>query len=219
MYAVIKTGGKQYKVAAGDKIKVEQIPADIGAQLTLDQVLAVGLGAEIQVGTPLVAGATVTAQVLSEGRHDKVRIFKMRRRKHYQKRQGHRQNYTELLISAISSSLGTVTATVATAAAPVAAAVAAPAKASKKAAGGDDLVKIEGIGPKINELLLAAGISTFEQLANTPVEKLKEILAAAGPRFAVHDPATWPEQSALAAKGDWDAFKTLTDELNAGKRK
>ena len=103
MYAVIRTGGKQYKVAAGEKIKIEQIAADVGQEIVIDQVLAVGEGAELQVGTPLVAGASVRATVLAHGRHDKVRIFKMRRRKHYQKRQGHRQNFTEIEISAVSA--------------------------------------------------------------------------------------------------------------------
>ncbi|MEN9879521.1 MAG: ribosomal protein [Pseudomonadota bacterium] len=102
MYAVIKTGGKQYRVAAGEKIKVEQIPAEVGTKITLDQVLMVGEGEAVKIGAPLVAGASVSATVLSQGRHDKVRIFKMRRRKHYQKRQGHRQNYTELQIDTIA---------------------------------------------------------------------------------------------------------------------
>jgi large subunit ribosomal protein L21 len=102
MYAVIKTGGKQYKVAAGEKIKIEQIAADVGQEIVIDQVLAVGIGAELKIGAPLVAGATVVATVLAHGRHDKVRIFKMRRRKHYKKSQGHRQNYTELSISAVN---------------------------------------------------------------------------------------------------------------------
>jgi len=102
MYAVIKTGGKQYKVAAGEKLKVEQIPADIGTDITLDQVLALGAGDTIKFGAPLIEGATVLAKVLAQGRHDKVKIFKMRRRKHYQKRQGHRQNYTELQIVSIN---------------------------------------------------------------------------------------------------------------------
>ena len=102
MYAVIKTGGKQYKVAAGDKIKVEQIAADVGQEIVFDQVLAVGNGAELKVGTPLVSGATVTVTVLSHGKHDKVHIFKMRRRKHYKKSQGHRQSFTQLEISAIN---------------------------------------------------------------------------------------------------------------------
>ena len=103
MYAVVKTGGKQYRVAAGEKIKVEQITADVGAEIVLSEVLAVGTGSELKVGTPLVSGAAVTAKVVSQGRGDKVRIFKMRRRKHYQKRQGHRQYFTEFEISAIQA--------------------------------------------------------------------------------------------------------------------
>jgi large subunit ribosomal protein L21 len=102
MYAVIKTGGKQYKVIAGEKLKIESISADVGQEITLDQVLAIGAGADLTIGTPLVVGASVPATVLSHGRHDKVRIFKMRRRKHYQKRQGHRQNYTEIQIGAVN---------------------------------------------------------------------------------------------------------------------
>ncbi len=101
MYAVIKTGGKQYRVASGQKIKVESIVGDVGAHVTLDQVLAVGDGSNVQLGTPLVAGATVMATVLAQGRHPKVRIFKMRRRKHFQKHAGHRQNFTELRIDSI----------------------------------------------------------------------------------------------------------------------
>ena len=103
MYAVIKTGGKQYRVAAGEKIKVEQIPADVGSEITIDQVFMVGEGESVKIGTPVVSGASVTATVVSHGRHDKIKIFKMRRRKHYQKHQGHRQNYTELRIEAISA--------------------------------------------------------------------------------------------------------------------
>ena len=96
MYAVVKTGGKQYRVVAGDKLKVEQIPADVGAEVILDQVLMVGEGDSVRLGQPTLAGATVKATVVSHGRGEKVKIFKMRRRKHYQKHQGHRQGYTEL---------------------------------------------------------------------------------------------------------------------------
>ncbi|WP_432785470.1 50S ribosomal protein L21 [Oligella sp. MSHR50489EDL] len=103
MYAVIKTGGKQYRVTPGQKLKVEQIPADIGQEISLDQVLSVGEGESLKVGSPLVEGATVTAKVLAHGRHDKVKIFKMRRRKHYRKSQGHRQNFTEIEISAVNA--------------------------------------------------------------------------------------------------------------------
>jgi large subunit ribosomal protein L21 len=202
MYAVIKTGGKQYRVAAGEKIKVEQIAADVGQEIVIDQVLAVGNGADIRVGTPLVSGATVTATVLAHGKHDKVGIFKMRRRKHYQKHQGHRQNYTELFISCIASAQGESKADV-------------PAIAAKP----DDLEVIEGIGPKIAAILAKGGITTFQQLADASTDTLKGMLIAAGSRFASHDPTTWGEQAKLAAAGDWDAFKKLTDELVAGKRK
>jgi large subunit ribosomal protein L21 len=102
MYAVIRSGGKQYKVAAGEKIKVEQIVAEVGQEVVIDQVLAVGRGADLKVGTPLLSGATVKATVVAHGLHDKVRIFKMRRRKHYQRHGGHRQRYTELQIGAVS---------------------------------------------------------------------------------------------------------------------
>jgi large subunit ribosomal protein L21 len=102
MYAVIRTGGKQYKVAPGEKLKIEQIRADVGAEVVLDQVLMVGDGASVRLGQPVVAGASVKATVLAHGRGDKVTIFKMRRRKHYQRTQGHRQNYTEIRVDAIA---------------------------------------------------------------------------------------------------------------------
>jgi large subunit ribosomal protein L21 len=101
MYAVVKTGGKQYRITPGEKLKVEQMTADVGAQVVLDQVLMVGEGENVRLGQPTVAGATVNATVVSHGRGEKVEIFKMRRRKHYQKHQGHRQNYTELKIDSI----------------------------------------------------------------------------------------------------------------------
>ncbi|MFA7242960.1 MAG: 50S ribosomal protein L21 [Sulfuricellaceae bacterium] len=103
MYAVIKTGGKQYRVTPGEKLKIEQIPADIGSEIVLDQVLMVADGEDTKVGAPLVAGATVTATVVSHGRGEKIKIFKMRRRKHYRKTQGHRQNFTEIRIEAIAA--------------------------------------------------------------------------------------------------------------------
>ncbi|MGB8855501.1 MAG: 50S ribosomal protein L21 [Burkholderiales bacterium] len=102
MYAVIKTGGKQYRVISGEKLKIEQIPADVGAEITMDQVLMMGEGDSVKIGTPILSGVSVKAKVISHGRHDKVQIFKMRRRKHYQKHQGHRQNYTEIQITGIS---------------------------------------------------------------------------------------------------------------------
>jgi large subunit ribosomal protein L21 len=101
MYAVIKTGGKQYKVAAGQKIRVESLAADVGSEVQLSEVLSVGMGDQIKFGTPLLADSIVKATVVAHGRADKVTIFKMRRRKHYQKHQGHRQNYTLIEILSI----------------------------------------------------------------------------------------------------------------------
>lgn len=103
MYAIIKTGGKQYRVAAGEKLKVEKLAGDIGSEFLIDQVLLVGAGDEVKVGTPLVSGASVSAKVLAHGLGDKIKIFKMRRRKHYEKNQGHRQGYTEIEITGISA--------------------------------------------------------------------------------------------------------------------
>jgi large subunit ribosomal protein L21 len=103
MYAVIKTGGKQYRVVEGETLKVESIDGDVGGAIVLDKVLMVGNGDTVSVGKPLLSGATVKATIIANGRHDKVTIFKMRRRKHYQKHQGHRQNFTEIRIDGISA--------------------------------------------------------------------------------------------------------------------
>ena len=103
MYAIIKTGGKQYRVAVGDKLKVETLTAEVGSQGVISDVLAVSDEAGLKVGAPILEGASVTATVVSHGRGDKVRIFKFRRRKHSMKSAGHRQNYTELKIEAIAA--------------------------------------------------------------------------------------------------------------------
>jgi large subunit ribosomal protein L21 len=101
MYAVIKSGGKQYRVKAGEQVRVEALAAEVGSTVSLEEVLLVGTGDGVKVGAPLVSGAMVKATVVSHGRGDKLRIFKLRRRKHYQRTQGHRQGYTELRIDDI----------------------------------------------------------------------------------------------------------------------
>jgi large subunit ribosomal protein L21 len=103
MYAVIQTGGKQYRVSEGDTLKVEKLGAEAGASLALDKVLVVADGDEVKVGAPFVEGATVTATVAGHGRAKKVHIIKFRRRKHHLKHQGHRQWFTELKITGISA--------------------------------------------------------------------------------------------------------------------
>ena len=101
MYAIIRSGGKQYRVKSGEQVRVEALAAEVGSTVSLEEVLLVGTGDGVKVGAPLVSGAKVKATVVSHGRGEKVKIFKLRRRKHYQKTQGHRQSYTELRIDDI----------------------------------------------------------------------------------------------------------------------
>jgi large subunit ribosomal protein L21 len=101
MHAVIKTGGKQYRVSAGDKLNVETLPAAAGAEIAFDQVLMLGDGDAAEVGTPYVAGAKVMAKVLEHGRGEKIRVIKFKRRKHYRRQMGHRQNYTRIEIVSV----------------------------------------------------------------------------------------------------------------------
>ena len=101
MYAVIKTGGKQYRVSAGDVLRVETLSAEEGAIWTFDQVMMISDGDDLNIGTPIIEGAKVEAQIRSHGRAKKIEIIKFRRRKHHQKRTGHRQNYTEICIQSI----------------------------------------------------------------------------------------------------------------------
>jgi large subunit ribosomal protein L21 len=102
MYAVIKTGGQQYRVATGDLIRVAKLPAEPGAEIVLDQVLILGGGDTVRIGSPVLAGAAVQATVVGHGRLEKISIFKLRRRKHSKRTQGHRQHYTEIKITGIS---------------------------------------------------------------------------------------------------------------------
>lgn len=103
MYAVIFSGGKQYRVQEGDTLKLETLPAEEGGTINFDQVLMIGGGDKAKIGSPYLKGAKVTATVVSHGRHKKVHILKFRRRKHHMKRQGHRQNYTEVKITQITA--------------------------------------------------------------------------------------------------------------------
>jgi len=101
MYAVIKTGGRQYRVMQGETLRVEKLAGDVGAAIKFEEVLLVGSGEDISLGAPFVAGAMVAATIKSHGRGEKIRIIKFRRRKHHQKQMGHRQYYTEVEIGEI----------------------------------------------------------------------------------------------------------------------
>ncbi|MEX0285640.1 MAG: 50S ribosomal protein L21 [Paracoccaceae bacterium] len=178
MFAVLKTGGKQYRVQSGDQLRVEKLAADAGETIQFNEVLMLG-GDSPVVGAPLVEGAAVQAEVLDQIKGDKLIHFVKRRRKHSSKRtKGHRQKLTLIKITDILASggdatgvkaavgAGSVSAAPAAAAAPKAAAkVEAPAEAPVAEAGADDLKKLSGVGPALEKKLLAAGITTFAQIA------------------------------------------------------
>jgi large subunit ribosomal protein L21 len=209
MYAVIKTGGKQYRVAANDKILIEKLEGVSGDQIHFDQVLMVGAGADVQVGAPLVAGATVVGEIEKQARGPHLIIFKKRRRKHYRRRNGHRQDLTSVTITEILVG-GAKPSGKAKAAKPAAVADAAPKVAAPKAAAaasGDDISLIGGIGPKIHKALTEMGITTFAQIAAwTPadVERIEADIKQKG-RVARED---WIEQAKELMAGKPPRAKT-----------
>ena len=103
MYAVVRTGGKQIRVAPGDRVRIEKLPGDVGQDVELDEVLLVASEGDLKIGTPMVAGAKVTGTITAQSRHPKITVFKMKRRKGYRRIQGHRQDYTEVLVGDIQS--------------------------------------------------------------------------------------------------------------------
>ena len=198
MYAVIKTGGKQYRVAPGDTLFVESLEAGEGEAVALDQILMIVDGDKVSVGSPTVDGADVQAQVVAHGRGKKVKIIKFRRRKHYRRQAGHRQNFTQLLITSIngvaapakaaSKSPAAKSAPVDTSKAdkkpaPAKAAAASTAAASTEApkfldapnGEPDDLKKISGVGGVLEGKLNALGIYHFSQIAALTDDEISNI--------------------------------------------
>ncbi len=182
MYAVIKTGGKQYKVSEGDILRVEKLDAEEGATVELGDVLMLGDESDIQVGAPMIEGAHVSATVKSQGRGKKVTIIKFKRRKHHRKQMGHRQSFTELEITGVSVTGGTKKAAPAKAVAKPAAKKAAPEKSTATTSflsapdgEADDLKLISGVGPKLEEKLNAFGIYHFHQIANFTAEDILKV--------------------------------------------
>ncbi|NKB77246.1 MAG: 50S ribosomal protein L21 [Gammaproteobacteria bacterium] len=165
MYAVVETGGKQYKVAVGDKLKVEKIDSEAGTSIDFDRVLMIADGDHVTVGSPLVE-TSVTGTVLCHGKNKKIRVFKMKRRKNYRRTQGHRQLFTEIEITAIGDNKAIPKDTTQIKAAP--AVVADPT-------GGDVLTTINGIGPVIEKKLHGLGITTFQQISELDQEAIDSI--------------------------------------------
>ncbi|WP_372756826.1 50S ribosomal protein L21 [Mariniflexile sp.] len=216
MYAIVEIAGQQFKVVKDQKVFVHRLQTEEGKQVAFDNVLLIGDGDNVTVGAPAIDGAQVGAKVLKHLKGDKVIVFKKKRRKGYRKKNGHRQSLTEIVIESIAAS-GAKKAAPAKAEkkAEVAAPKAEAKPAAKKAAGkADDLKKVEGIGPKIAETLVAAGITTFAELAESTPEKIAEIIADVRGN---HVTDTWPAQAKLAAEGKWDELAKWQDELNGGK--
>ncbi len=212
MYAVIKTGGKQYKVSEGDYLRVEKLDAEEGATVELDNVLMLGNGDDITVGTPMIEGAHVSATVKSQGRGKKITIIKFKRRKHYRKQAGHRQSYTELEITGISSTGG---AKKAAPAAKPAAEKAVPAKEAATTASisflsapngeADDLKKISGVGPKLEEKLNNLGIYHFSQIESFTPEDIEKVDGELNFKGRI-DREDWLGQAKILAAGGETEF-------------
>ncbi|MGJ8759973.1 MULTISPECIES: 50S ribosomal protein L21 [unclassified Polaribacter] len=207
MYAIVEMAGQQFKVAKDQKVYVHRLQGEVGSKVTFDNVLLLDEKGNVTIGAPAIEGASVTAQILSHLKGDKVIVFKKKRRKGYIKKNGHRQFLSEILIESIAASGSTKAAPKATKAAP------------KKSAKADDLKKIEGAGPKAAEALVNAGLDTFAKVAKADPAKLSEILTEASSRLSHLVTTTWPKQAGLAAEGKWDELKELQDRLDGGIEK
>lgn len=224
MYAIVEIAGQQFKVSKDQKVFVHRLPENEGDKVSFDKVLLLDNAGTVTLGAPAIEGASVEAKVLQHLKGDKVIVFKKKRRKSFKKKNGHRQSLTQIIIEGIvASGAAPKKAAAKKETAPKAevqklvdapVAEAPKAKASKK---GDDLKKIEGIGPKAAEVLVAAGIDTFAKLAVTSAEKVKEILDTAEAKVQHLDPTTWAQQAQLAADEKWDELQKLQDELNGGR--
>ncbi len=235
MYAIVEIAGQQFKVAKDQKVFVHRLQEKEGSRVTFDNVLLLDDG-KVTIGAPAIKGAAVTAKILKHLKGDKVIVFKKKRRKGYKVKNGHRQYLSEIQIDSIIAS-GAKKAPSKKEDAKKEVAAKAPAKkaelkkqASKptakpvakktaKATKADDLKKIEGIGPKIAEIFVTAGIDTFAKLAKATQKELKAILEAAGSRYASKNPGSWPKQAKMAADGKWDALKKWQDEVKGGIEK
>lgn len=216
MFAVIKTGGKQYRVTADDVLKVERVAGEAGDIIEFTEVMMVGEGASATIGKPTVDGAMVTAEVVDQGRGRKIIAFKKRRRQNSRRTIGHRQHFTTVKIAEIltdgakASKKAAAKKPAAKAEAPKAAAEKAPAKTKAADAApaalftapegpADDLKKISGVGPVLEKKLNALGVTTFAQVAamsRDDIEKLDDALSFKG-RI---DRDNWLEQAAELAK-------------------
>lgn len=219
MFAVIKTGGKQYKVAANDVLKIEKLEAEIGDTVTFDQVLMVGEGADVTVGAPLVAGALVAAELVQTKKQRTVLIVKKHRRQHFDRRNGHRQILSTVRITEILTGGAKPTGEKPARAVRAPKAAAAPVGATA-AVVKDDVKLIGGVGPALEKKLAAAGVTTLTQIAAWTPEDVERIGAELGFKGRI-EREEWIDQAKdlLAgkpprAKADQAAADAAEDDKN-----
>ena len=219
MFAIVEIAGLQYKVEQDQKLFVNRLKGDVGAKVSFDKILLTVNGTTT-IGAPAVSGITVDAEIINHLKADKVIIFKKKRRKGYEKKNGHRQSLTQIQITGITG-FDSKKEEKKEKAAPKAkkdAVVSEDAPVAKKSTKkGDDLTIVEGIGPKVAAIFVEAGIKTFADLAKKSKEELEAILDPNGAVYAAMDPTTWPQQAQLAADGKMEELETLKKELNGGK--
>jgi large subunit ribosomal protein L21 len=238
MYAIVEIAGQQVKVAKDQKVFVNRLPVEEGKKVSFDNVLLIGDGDNVTIGAPAINGAQIGAKVVKHLKGDKVIVFKKKRRKGYRVKNGHRQALSEIVIESIVASGATPAKKETKKAAPAKAkakketkAAAPKAKAEtkapakkaaakpKKTAKADDLKKIEGVGPKAAEAMVAAGLDTFAKVAKAKPEAIATILSEASSHLAHLVTDTWPKQAKLAADGKWDELTELQDKLDGGVEK
>ena len=222
MYAIVKTGGKQYRVAPDDVLRVEKIDGAPGDVVTLDQVLMVATDQGLEVGTPLVEGAAVSCELVEQTRGRKIIIFKKKRRKHFRRKRGHRQHYTVLKVLEIltggakPSAKPTAKAKVDTK--PAEKKAERPAsddKATAKSSEADDLSLLSGVGPVLEKKLREAGITTFRQIAELTPEQAKELDEKLGLRGRI-EREEWIEQAKELMAGK--APRAKVDQKKAAQK-
>ncbi len=246
MFAIVEIAGQQFKVEKDQKLYVHRLEAKEGDKVSFNNILLTDDGKKVNIGTPNVLGAEITAKVLAHMKGDKVKVFKKKRRKGYQKLNGHRQYFSHIQIDEISldhkktsekketktktTTEKKVTKTTATEKKKVETKKPAAKKTEvkkvdakkptteKSDAKADNLTKIEGVGPKLASIFKDAGIDSFKKLSKTKSEKLSEILVEAGGNaYKRFDTTTWSEQAELASDGKWDELKDLQEKLSGGK--
>jgi len=240
MYAIVEIAGQQFKVSKDQKLFVHRLPQEEGSEVIFDKVLLLADDGQINIGAPAISGAAVKAKILQHLKGDKVIVFKKKRRKGYRVKRGHRQLLSQIQVEEIitkgykpsekketkqkdaqaaKAKASTVQKLADTAPQKAPEAKKETKKTTKKAqAKADDLKKIEGIGPKIAEILVESGIDTFAKLAQADPEQISQLLIEkGGKRYAMHNPSTWPKQAQLAAEGKWEELEALQDQLKGGR--